>query len=205
MTLQPGADGWAGVVQALESKSSAAVWKCLFKSTFPSSSSWPLHWFGNAQQGGSTQLPSEASTVLGKAFVQGSHGPEPLCVPWGSCWISRSQKQQISFSPLGFTSSHLFHKIPVTKITELQYQITPCPGNNEKSPKSSSRMSEDFWLVDTILINSVPHTGRPLAKHPRHPRQDFPKGVVSIPQNSPCFPHCQSAPKITNIYIHNME
>lgn len=83
IVLQRGASGCAGVLQVLERKSSASVWKCLLKSTFPESSpaghciAWG--WFamlaGNAQAqpggAGSTRAPSEASTVLTEGLCAG--------------------------------------------------------------------------------------------------------------------------------------
>lgn len=121
VTLQPGAGGWAGVVQALERKSSAAVWECLFKSTFPSSSpgghcpglQCPLEMPRHSPAGwaalSSHQRPAWS---LGRTQCR-DHMDLCLCVCQGrAVW---------SFFPLGFTSSHLFHKTPVTKITKLQY------------------------------------------------------------------------------------
>lgn len=146
MTLQPGAGGWAGVVQALQRKSSAAVWESLFKSSFPSSSPGGhclvcnAHQNAQAQPGrvGSTQLPSEASTVLRQDSVQGSHGFKPLCVPRESCLVlfPPGFYQQ---PPLAQNTGDKNHQAPV-----FAPRITPCPGNNKRSPKGSSRMSKDF-------------------------------------------------------------
>lgn len=94
-----------------------------FPQQFPS---WPLHWFampaGNpqAQQGGNSQLPSEASTVLGKDSAGITWIQVSVCAMGELFGDQVSKAANILFSP-GFTSSHLFHKILVTKITELQY------------------------------------------------------------------------------------
>lgn len=141
---------------------------------------------GNAQaqpgRVGSTQLPSEASMVLRQDSVQGSHGFVPLYVPRESCLVlfSPGFYQQ---PPVPQNTGDKNHQAPV-----FAPRITPCPGNNKRSPKSSSRMSKDSWLVETILINSVPHAGRQLAKHPRHPRQDFPEGVGQHSPQQPPLP-----------------
>lgn len=80
---QPGAGGCAGGLQVLERKTSASVWKCLLKSTFPRSSpaghciarGWFAKPAGNAQaepgRVGSTRPPSEASMVPTEGLCAG--------------------------------------------------------------------------------------------------------------------------------------
>ena len=171
-------------------KSSVSIWKCLLNSTFPAPSPAghciARGWFAalrHSQAGWAAHSPCwRPAWSLQKVSMQDSWEALSLCV----CGKGELRGDPVSraantlFSPLGFTGSHLLHKIPATKITELTYlivfapRITPCPENHKKSPKSSSSSSRDPRLAETVPRNSSPQ----IRRQPARTSQNIPTSQV---------------------------